>query len=213
MSRQENLFLRLYRSFISSSTGQYFSSQINLRLRSVDFSHLPEAEIQYWCNSHICRKCKLNAYAIVALTEILIPMLFQLSPLQKIKVKLLCNYHHFKKYRSNTYAIIYSLKSPKLRQFIMKSSKGGAFRVTSPLCGEFTGHRWIPLTKASDAEFLMFSLVWAWTNGWVNNRDTGDLRRHRAHYDVAVMHQVRHWLQNNSHWIINWSQPRFSMLT
>ena len=25
------------------------------------------------------------------------------------------------------------------------------FRVTGPLCGEFTIHRWIPPTKASDA--------------------------------------------------------------
>ena len=29
---------------------------------------------------------------------------------------------------------------------------------------------------------LMFCLICAWTNGWVNNRDTGNLRRHRAHY-------------------------------
>ena len=36
---------------------------------------------------------------------------------------------------------------------------------------------------------LMFSSISAWTNGWVNNRDAGDLRRHRAHYDVIVMHQ------------------------
>ena len=34
---------------------------------------------------------------------------------------------------------------------------------------------------------LMFSLICAWINGWVNNRETGDLRRHRAHYDVSVM--------------------------
>ena len=34
---------------------------------------------------------------------------------------------------------------------------------------------------------LMFCLICAWTNGWVNNRDVGDLRRHRAHYDVTVM--------------------------
>ena len=33
---------------------------------------------------------------------------------------------------------------------------------------------------------LMFSLIFAWTNGWVNNGDAGDLRRHRAHYDVTV---------------------------
>ena len=34
---------------------------------------------------------------------------------------------------------------------------------------------------------LMFSLIFAWTNDWVNNRGAGDLRRHRAHYDVIVM--------------------------
>ena len=34
---------------------------------------------------------------------------------------------------------------------------------------------------------LMFSLTCAWTNCWVNNRDSGELRRHRAHYDVTVM--------------------------
>ena len=30
------------------------------------------------------------------------------------------------------------------------------FRVTGPLCEEFTGHPWIPRTKASDAEFWCF---------------------------------------------------------
>ena len=34
---------------------------------------------------------------------------------------------------------------------------------------------------------FMFSLICAWTNGWVNNRDAGDSRRHRAHYDVTEM--------------------------
>ena len=34
---------------------------------------------------------------------------------------------------------------------------------------------------------IMVSLICAWINGWVNNRETGDLRRHRAHYDVIVM--------------------------
>ena len=34
---------------------------------------------------------------------------------------------------------------------------------------------------------LMFSLIRTWTNGWANNRDVGDLRRYRAHYDVTVM--------------------------
>ena len=34
---------------------------------------------------------------------------------------------------------------------------------------------------------LIFSLICAWINGWVNNREDGDLRRHRAHYDITVM--------------------------
>ena len=33
---------------------------------------------------------------------------------------------------------------------MMTSSNGNIFRFTGPLWGEFTGHRWIPLTKASD---------------------------------------------------------------
>ena len=47
------------------------------------------------------------------------------------------------------------------------------------LCGELTGHRWIPHAKASDAELWCFL--------WINNGDAGDLRRHRAHFDVSVM--------------------------
>ena len=34
---------------------------------------------------------------------------------------------------------------------------------------------------------LMFSLICVWINGWVNNREAGDLRRYRAHYDVTAM--------------------------
>ena len=38
----------------------------------------------------------------------------------------------------------------------MKTSK---LRVIGPFCGEFLGHRWIPLTKASDA--LLGCLLWS----------------------------------------------------
>ena len=34
---------------------------------------------------------------------------------------------------------------------------------------------------------LMFSLICVWINGWVNNREAGDLRRYCAHYGVIVM--------------------------
>ena len=43
------------------------------------------------------------------------------------------------------------------------------------------------LPKGQWRGVLMFSLVCAWINGWVNNRQSGDLRRHRDHYDVIVM--------------------------
>ena len=33
----------------------------------------------------------------------------------------------------------------------------------------------------------MFSLIYVRINGWVNNREAGDLRPDRAHYDVTVM--------------------------
>ena len=39
---------------------------------------------------------------------------------------------------------------------MMTSSNGNIFRVTGPLCGEFTGHRWISRTEASGAELWCF---------------------------------------------------------
>ena len=33
----------------------------------------------------------------------------------------------------------------------------------------------------------MFYLICSWINNWVNNREIGDLRHHRADYDVTVM--------------------------
>ena len=49
----------------------------------------------------------------------------------------------------------------------------------------------------------IFSLICAWIEGIENNREAGDLRRHRAHYDVIVMNfecnrQIcRPWIRNN----------------
>ena len=41
---------------------------------------------------------------------------------------------------------------------------------------------------------LMFSLICVCINGWVNNREAGDLRRYRAHNDVIVMLPGWKWL-------------------
>ena len=42
---------------------------------------------------------------------------------------------------------------------------------------------------------MVFSLICGCTNDWVNNREAGDLKRHRTHYDVTAMvliRQIRH---------------------
>ena len=61
--------------------------------------------------------------------------------------------------------MIYVTYNPTLRIYhcshrynMMTSSNGIIFRVAGPLCRELTGHQWIPLTKASDAEFWCFLL-------------------------------------------------------
>ena len=50
----------------------------------------------------------------------------------------------------------------------------------SPVPGEFPAQR--PVTRSFDVFFDLRP-----NNGWVNNCEAGDLRRHRAHYDVIVM--------------------------
>ena len=50
-------------------------------------------------------------------------------------------------------------------------------------------HR-LPMNSPHESQWrgaLMFSLICAWIYSWVNNREAGDLRHHRAHYDVMVI--------------------------
>ena len=68
----------------------------------------------------------------------------------------------------------------------MTSSNGNIFRVTGPLYGEFTGTGEFP-AQSQWRGALMFSLICAWINDWVNNREAGDLRRRHGHSDVNVM--------------------------
>ena len=48
---------------------------------------------------------------------------------------------------------------------------------------------------------LKFSLICAWINGWVNNGEAGDLRRHCANYDVIIIKQI--WRSTESEWLLN----------
>ena len=51
---------------------------------------------------------------------------------------------------------------------------------------------------------MMFSLICSWTNNWANNRDAGDLRRHRTDYDVIEMVQCRAILERYIEKIHSW---------
>ena len=56
---------------------------------------------------------------------------------------------------------------------------------------------------------LMFSLICVWINGWVNNREAGDLRRYCAHYDITVMSiSVWIWIREVFHY--TWRAPSIS---
>ena len=134
---------------------------------------------------------------------------------------------------------------------MMTSSNGNIFRVTGQLCWEFTGtpnpqppipkgqwrgalmfslicawiNGWVqqssgwwfktpsrplwrhcndistlPVDSPHKAQWrgaLIFSLIYAWTNGRANNRDAGDLRCHGAHYEpcptLTVVQINRRW--------------------
>ena len=67
--------------------------------------------------------------------------------------------------------------------YMMTSSNGNIFHVTGHLCGNFPH-------KGHWRGALMFSLICVWINNWVNNREAGDLRCYRTHYDVTVMYPV-----------------------
>ena len=59
-----------------------------------------------------------------------------------------------------------------------------------------------PVTRSVDVFFIS-----AGTNGWANDRDVDDLRRHRAHYGITVMNHI-----TNKHiqiWLMQDSGPCF----
>ena len=70
-----------------------------------------------------------------------------------------------------------------------------------------------PFAKACGVELdLFFDLQW--TNGCAKNRDAGDLRRHRAHYDVTVM--INDWdssVDGLSPWLVEFSTGMAIVLT
>ena len=65
--------------------------------------------------------------------------------------------------------------------------------VLDPCCefSTFTSPMTLALNSPHKGQWrggLIFSFICAWTNGWVNNRNAGNFRHHRTHYDVTVMY-------------------------
>ena len=61
------------------------------------------------------------------------------------------------------------------------------FSASLALCA---GNSPVPVNSPHKGQWrgvLMFSLICVWINGWVNNRESGYLRRNRGHHDVIVM--------------------------
>ena len=74
----------------------------------------------------------------------------------------------------------------RLHTNMMTSSNGKILAVLA-LCG---GIHWSPVNSIDKGRWggaLMFYFICAWVNGRVNNREAGDLRRLRAHFDVIVI--------------------------
>ena len=65
-----------------------------------------------------------------------------------------------------------------------------------------------PVRRSFDVFLVTFSLICAWTNGWVNNREAGELTRHCAHYNVTVMDMLSCRIQHQwKHFIIVLATP------
>ena len=98
-----------------------------------------------------------------------------------------CTYHfHLTSYFhgrqvGNTNTVIALLRdSYRLAGHMMTPSDGNIFRVTSPLCGEFTGRCGeFPSQRHVTRSFGVFFDLHL-NDGWVHNRESGDLRRHRS---------------------------------
>ena len=109
---------------------------------------------------------------------------------RRLKVCALCSYFFF--YRND---VIKWKHFPRYWPFVRGIHRSP---VKSPHKGQWRGA-------------LMFTLIYARINGWVNNREAGDLRPHSAHYDVIVVishgvkwglvYQVQVWRSGASNYI------------
>ena len=98
------------------------------------------------------------------------------SGFRNVKKLLGCR-HSYDEWQHQCEALLYS---SWWRHQMETSSASLAFCAgNSPVIGEFPSQR--PVTRSFDVFFDLH------INGWLNNREAGDLKRHRAHYDLIVI--------------------------
>ena len=98
----------------------------------------------------------------------------------------------------------------------MTSSNGNVSALLAICVGNLPVPHEFPAQRPVPRSFDVFvDLVWI--NGWVNNREAGDLRRYRVHFDVIVTYYKNDlqwleaqlsrkvtessWLENNYVWL------------
>ena len=87
------------------------------------------------------------------------------------------NHQQFEWLKSTHYDVIKWRHFPRYWPFVRGIHRSS---VNSPHKGQWRGA-------------LVFSLMCARINSWVNNREAGDLRRYRHHYDAIVMWHLKQW--------------------
>ena len=110
----------------------------------------------------------------------------------------------------HSFYIIYSTGNPKLHNIDHNDViKWKYFPRYWPFV---RGIHWRPVNSPHKGKWcgaLMFSLICVWITDWVNNREAGELRRHRNHYDVTVMRCMRAMssqiIENSTVWSTNCS--------
>ena len=93
--------------------------------------------------------------------------------------------------RENRHLPVILYRQNWLHAFTMTSSNGNIFRVTGPF---YEGNPRSPVDSHHKGQWSgawMFPLICSWRNGWANNRDAGDLRRHRPQCNEHTLEYPR----------------------
>ena len=86
--------------------------------------------------------------------------------------------------------LLYNGSKPQPQHLLWSAWWRNQMETFSALLALCAGNSPVPVNSPHKGQWrgaLMFTLICARVNGWVNDREAGNLRRYRAHYDVIVM--------------------------